>query len=252
MLKCQNVTLFNLSPSRMNKTTLKSSVRRFSTSTSWKASPLSNAITDSDSPQPSEVPETHSQQGYETDSNRSYFAEGADAMAEAPVEDIPEDQLRKYIHDTADINRNPERGLVRPMDTELAQHWADREPALREELRRRKDAGMIPDSPSDYGYTSASDAESQESGVSNKSGSATAGANNNSGAGITSDVATATSSGIDAGGSGSNAPASSPSTNKRKFEGDDQSSSQPSKSFRQDSSDVTGDTEPFDFCGGDD
>jgi len=37
---------------------------------------------------------------------------------------------------------------------------------------------------------------------------------------------------------------------KRKFEEDDDDKS--SKRFKQDSSDITGDTEPFDFCGGDD
>nr|YP_009262098.1 hypothetical protein [Chrysoporthe deuterocubensis]AMX22173.1 hypothetical protein [Chrysoporthe deuterocubensis] len=44
----------------------------------------------------------------------------------------------------------------------------------------------------------------------------------------------------------------SSSTNKRKFEEDENSSTQPSKSFKQDSSDVTGDTEPYDICGGED
>lgn len=259
MLKPNRVTLFNIFASRMNKTTFNKncSIRCFSTSTSCLASPLSNDITDSDSSSSSEVSENRSQHGYETDSNRSFFVEGTDAMAEAPPHTIPEDQLRRYIHDVADINRHPEKAAADgEEETELAEHWLNREPELREELRRRKDAGMIPDSPSDYGYSSASNPESQESGVSNRSGSATAGADtgadNNSGAGITSDVVTATSSALDAGGSGSNAPASSTSTNKRKFEGDDQSSTQPSKSFRQDSSDVTGDTEPFDFSGGDD
>lgn len=47
---------------------------------------------------------------------------------------------------------------------------------------------------------------------------------------------------------GSFAPLSS---SKRKFEGDNESSQQP-KNFKQDSSDVTSEGEPFDFCGGDD
>jgi hypothetical protein len=38
--------------------------------------------------------------------------------------------------------------------------------------------------------------------------------------------------------------------NKRKFEADEESSVQPAKRFKQDTSDITGDTEPFDFCGG--
>lgn len=46
--------------------------------------------------------------GYETDSNRSYFEEGADSMASHPARDIPEDQLRRYIRDTQNIKRNPD------------------------------------------------------------------------------------------------------------------------------------------------
>lgn len=42
--------------------------------------------------------------------------------------------------------------------------------------------------------------------------------------------------------------------NKRNFSSIEvgESSSQPAKRFKQDSSDVTGETEPFDFGGGDD
>ena len=43
----------------------------------------------------------------------------------------------------------------------------------------------------------------------------------------------------------------SSSNNKRKFEEDSESNVQP-KDFKQDTSDITGDTEPFDFLGGDD
>jgi hypothetical protein len=57
--------------------------------------------------------------------------------------------------------------------------------------------------------------------------------------------------------SGGNSGNGSSSTNKRNFEGYDDNKSadtQPSESkrFKQDSSDITGDTEPFDFGGGDD
>jgi hypothetical protein len=44
----------------------------------------------------------------------------------------------------------------------------------------------------------------------------------------------------------------SESSTKRKFEDDSDSSIQPPKKFKQDSRDITGETEPFDFCGGDD
>ena len=45
--------------------------------------------------------------GYATDSNRSFFEEGARAMMSHPVEDIPEDHLRRYIADTGEIVDNP-------------------------------------------------------------------------------------------------------------------------------------------------
>ena len=41
-------------------------------------------------------------------------------------------------------------------------------------------------------------------------------------------------------------------SDKRKLEEEGESSTQPSKKFKQDSSDITGDTEPFDIGGGDD
>lgn len=47
-------------------------------------------------------------------------------------------------------------------------------------------------------------------------------------------------------------PIASSSSTKRKFEQDEGSDAKPSKSIKQDSSDITSDTEPFDFCGGDD
>jgi hypothetical protein len=44
----------------------------------------------------------------------------------------------------------------------------------------------------------------------------------------------------------------SESSTKRKFEDEAESSIQPPKKSKQDSSDITGETEPFDFWGGDD
>jgi len=65
-------------------------------------------------------PHSNSGDGYETDSNRSFFEEGADSMADYPARDIPEDHLRRYIKDTGDINRHPEKaGIEREEDQEF-------------------------------------------------------------------------------------------------------------------------------------
>jgi hypothetical protein len=81
--------------------------------------------------------------GYATDSNRSYFEEGATAMMSHPVEDIPEDQLRRYIEDTGEIVDNPIE-VVRPDEdgaTEIIQEYSDRHEELKEELNRRQREG---------------------------------------------------------------------------------------------------------------
>jgi hypothetical protein len=51
--------------------------------------------------------------GYETDSNRSFYEEGADAMVSHPAGEIPEDHLRRYIKDTAEIMRYPEEAGIK-------------------------------------------------------------------------------------------------------------------------------------------
>jgi hypothetical protein len=158
--------------------------------------------------------------GYETDSNRSFWEEGVDAMAVHPVGEIPEVYLRQYIEETQDIVDNPELGSA-VEDPELHQIWVDRNQELRDELRRREDVGMI--------------APSNSSGPGDNQGIVTA---NNS-----------ESNNNENEGSENNTAASS-SSNKRKFE-DDGESAGPSRSF-QDSRDITNDTEPFDFCSSDD
>lgn len=237
-------------------------VNYFSTTNSCQTSPVSNdnnlpsednnlqdegnSNNDSSSNQSHE---TDSNQGYETDSNRSFFEEGANAMADYPVREIPEDQIRRYIRDTAEINRHPEEaGVDGPDDGEWRQHWIDRNQDLRDELRRRKNEGIIPDSESEYYETT--DESQNEYGAA--SGDTHSDANSNSdagaGAGPNADAGAGPSTDPD---SGAYPDVSSSSTNKRKLE-EDSESTQPSKSFKQDSSDVTGATEPFDFCGGDD
>jgi len=66
-----------------------------------------------------------SDDGYGSDSDRSFFEEGADAMDDYPAEELPEDFLRQYIHDTGDIVRHPEKAGIdgdRPGNAELRQH----------------------------------------------------------------------------------------------------------------------------------
>ena len=152
--------------------------------------------------------------GYATDSNRSFFVEGARAMMSHPVEDIPEVHLRRYIADTGEIVDNPIEVVGPDEDgaSEIIQEYSDRHEELKEELNRREREGWtnLPDSPDSEPNT-----------------------NNNPE-------------------SASSVNKDSESSTKRKFEDDSDSSVQPPKKFKQDSSDITGETEPFDFCGGDD
>jgi hypothetical protein len=81
--------------------------------------------------------------GYATDSNRSFFEEGTDAMMVHPVRDIPEDHLRRYIEDTGEIVDNPEE-IVGPEEdgaSEILQEYSDRHEELKEELNRRECEG---------------------------------------------------------------------------------------------------------------
>ncbi|MGZ7209943.1 MAG: hypothetical protein ACXVHV_08710 [Methanobacterium sp.] len=170
--------------------------------------------------------------GYETDSNRSYFEEGTDAMVECPVRDIPDDQLRRYIRDTEEIVQHPIE-VVEPNDpwaTEIIQSYIDRHAELRDELERRQREGLasLPDSSESESTTNA---EEESAPDVNQEPESTANDEEESTPGV-----------------GKEAEDSA----KRKFDSDSDSSTQPSKKFRQDTSDITGETEPFDFCGGDD
>jgi len=46
--------------------------------------------------------------GYETDSNRSHFEEGIDAMVLEPVQNIPDDFIVRYIEDLGEMIEDPE------------------------------------------------------------------------------------------------------------------------------------------------
>ena len=70
----------------------------------------------------SNSPRSSEGDGYETDSNRSWLEEGADAMFDAPAEDISEDYLRRFIKETEDVKRNPEKaGIEGDSDEESRQ-----------------------------------------------------------------------------------------------------------------------------------
>jgi NADH-ubiquinone oxidoreductase chain 5 len=186
-----------------------------------------------------------SEGGYESDQNRSWFEEGADTMADYPARDLPDDHLRRYIQDTRNIKRHPEMAGIdgdSSGDEGLRQHWADRHEELRAELRRRKEEGVIPDSSSESENSSSTSesTDSKQDNVSNRPDSGT----------VPTDSGT-NESGIDStDANDTKVSSSAQSTNKRRFEEDDESSTQPSKRFKQDSSDVTGDIEPYDFIGG--
>jgi len=169
--------------------------------------------------------------GYATDSNRSFFEEGTDAMMVHPVRDIPEDHLRRYIEDTGEIVDNPEE-IVGPEEdgaSEIIQEYTDRHEELKEELHRREREG----------WTNLPVSADSESNTNNNPESASS---------VNKDSESNTNDNPE---SASSVNKDSESSTKRKFEDDSDSSIQPPKKFKQDSSDITGETEPFDFCGGD-
>ncbi len=199
-------------------------------------------------------PHSNSGDGYETDSNRSFFEEGADSMADYPARDIPEDHLRRYIKDTGDINRHPEKaGIEREEDQEFREWWANRNQELRDELRRRKDEGLIPDSSSEsWNSSSYTDSNEAQDSNSNRPDNGEAPIADEDYISEGNAAGIGTSSNIEQSESRANDDKDSSSTNKRKFVEDEDSTIPLSRRFKQDSSDITGNTEPFDFIGGED
>lgn len=117
------------------------------------------------SPTPSENGFSSEGDGYHTDSNRSYFEEGADAMADYPVGGIPDNHLRRYAEDTARMaNRPGLAGIQRDEDESSREFWRGRHQELTEEIRRRKDQGTMPDSPDPNYDASSSDSSSNSDG----------------------------------------------------------------------------------------
>jgi hypothetical protein len=197
--------------------------------------------------------------GYETDSNRSYFEEGSFSMAECNVRDIPEDYLRRYIKDTDDMTLHPEKyGLNSEENSEFVDEWVDRNQELRDELRRRKDEGLIPDSSSEsaksYSSIDSNDSQDNNLNIPDNSTAFTGGEGDLVEGNLVEGNATDTGtfSGIESIAGIADNDNGSSSINKRKLAEDEDSTTQPSKRFKQDSSDITGDTEPYDFTGGED
>jgi len=107
--------------------------------------------------------------GYESNSDRSFFEEGVDAMEHHPAQDLPDDILRKYKHDLGDIVRHPWKAGIdgdRSGNAELRQEKAERYQELKDELQRRKDEGIIPNNNTDS-ESSSSDSESSSSNSDN-------------------------------------------------------------------------------------
>lgn len=178
-------------------------------------------------------------------------SEDADDMITRPVEDIHDVDLRRYIDDTRDIINHEENDEDREI-------YIERNRELRTELKRRKDEGVIADSdiPTFPSNTSGSSSESSSNGdehvPSERSDAPSERSDASEETGSVRPLEE-TFSGVTSGEDGRSGNATS-SIKRPKLEEDEKSSSQPStsKRFKQDSSDVTGDTEPFDFGGGDD
>ena len=161
---------------------------------------------------------------YETDSNRSFFEDGTEAMLDTDPKVIPEDFLRQYIKETRGIVKDE---FPEPQeDNDLHEKYSDRNQELRAELRDRKDRGMVPQSPSDISPStspspSPSPSRSPEANLP-----------------ISSENNTYNDS-INKNNTVSSIPTDSSSTHKRKFDEDDGSSIQSSKRFKEESSDNT-------------
>lgn len=116
-----------------------------------------------EAPDNSPSPTSSRDDGYETDSNRSYLEQGADAMMVHPVQDIPDHHLERYNEDLKEIAADPEY-----WDTpEERQIFVDRQREIQEELDRRN-----PDSSGSKSDTreESFDKDSTKNGSSNTKG----------------------------------------------------------------------------------
>ena len=200
--------------------------------------------------------------GYATDSDRSLLEEGTEAMAHYPAEDLPDDQLRRYIHDTSDIVRNPWKAGIWSDEESEIDFWDQRNRELREEHEERREAGLVPplteSNPSVASVEENNDLD-QENNDSDNENNSSKNVNNNENNVSNLDTEENNSKDVpsnkeDAKPEEKDNSFSGSTSAKRKLEDDDDddNNSKETKKFKQDSSDITGDTEPFDFCGGDD
>lgn len=160
--------------------------------------------------------------GYETDSNRSFHEGTTHALGTADPRTLPDAVLREFIGDSADIVRHPEVVDIQDREGEnnssSRDAWVNRNTELRDELLSRIENRT----------TERQDSDEQL-------------------------LATPLPSDDEKEKSPSQDPVPSSSLSKRKFDDDDNDNNQPDKKvFKQDSSDVHPDCEPFDFMGGDD
>jgi NADH-ubiquinone oxidoreductase chain 5 len=202
---------------------------------------------------------------FEEGPDHDYYDDYGDAVLNTPAKDVPETVIVDYIKQTGDIAKYPENGGAEANDSVHVSN-INRNAELREELRRRKRDGEVPNAPSPSPAPSDGMSEPDNTQALVKTDK-----NMPSGINSTNDQTNASSSGkrkydsedqSDAEGSpiltkkikleANNEGTAGESSSKRKYESDDESSSQPLKKFKQDSSDITSDTEPFDFGGGDD
>jgi len=86
-----------------------------------------------EAPDNSASPTSSGDPGYETDSNRSYLEQGADAMMVHPVQDIPNHHLERYNEDLKEIAADPEYWDT-PQERQI---FVDRQREIQEELDRR-------------------------------------------------------------------------------------------------------------------
>lgn len=186
----------------------------------------------------------------ESDSEDSSFKSHFLRAGYYPASVLSEDYLRKYIDYSEVVVRNLE-GADTETDSYQETHdkWADRNRELRNELERRENEGLIAtklkesaNSSSNDNQDSSSNRPASDTGYIGSQGDAVKG---NAGG-------TETSSSIESAVDKANNEKDLSLRNKKKLVEGEDSTIQPSKIPKQDSSDITSDTEPYDITGGED
>jgi hypothetical protein len=159
--------------------------------------------------------------GYESDENRAHHQGASDALIYDDPTSLPDGVLREFIRDTRNIVRNPQEAQLQDNpgedNSQYLSSWANRNRELRDELQSR-----IANRTTER---QDSDEELLTTPVSSDEDSPMPDCNPN------------------------------PSSSKRKFDDDDEDNDNnppAKKPFKQDSSDILPDCEPYDITGGDD